>query len=157
MSPQLVYVSSTSTCLLNDYMSPYLVYVSLTSMHLSSESRIAQLQKSRESLVSTAGRDMITNAAGFRRPLSTLFHCISCNRPVHLDGHEGYNSMSYRRRGNGNRELVCNAHFWDSSDWLICQSSLSHSLGGESLMGSINAWWHHSMPVTTQLPECTAH
>eukprot|EP00112_Aurelia_sp_Birch-Aquarium-sp1_P014876 Seg3243.2 transcript_id=Seg3243.2/GoldUCD/mRNA.D3Y31 product="Glutamine-rich protein 2" protein_id=Seg3243.2/GoldUCD/D3Y31 len=58
------------------------------------ESRIAQLQKTRENLASKAGQDIITNAAGLRRPLNTLFHCISCARPVNQDGQGAFESIS---------------------------------------------------------------
>ena len=64
------------------------------------------MQKSRESLVSRAGHDIITNAAGFRRPLSTLFHCISCDRPVHLDRYGGITSKPCVKKENGNKDLV---------------------------------------------------
>jgi len=64
------------------------------------------LQKSRESLVSRAGHDIITNAAGFRRPLSTLFHCISCDRPVHLDRYGGITSKPCVKKENGNKDLA---------------------------------------------------
>ena len=69
----------------------------LIDLFLFTESRISQLQKSRDNLVSQAGQHIITKAAGFRRPLSTLFHCISCDRPIHLDGAGNAISTHYKK------------------------------------------------------------
>ncbi|XP_065063981.1 paramyosin-like isoform X2 [Rhopilema esculentum] len=82
---------------MNDNMREKLDATAEESLKKYLESRISQLQKSRDNLVSQAGQHIITKAAGFRRPLSTLFHCISCDRPVHLDGTGNAISTHYRK------------------------------------------------------------
>eukprot|EP00794_Sanderia_malayensis_P019418 gene19418-21342_t len=49
------------------------------------ESRLAELQKSKEDPM-TSNANFFSNAAGIRRPLASLFHCISCDRPVYQPG-----------------------------------------------------------------------